>query len=218
MTNSNQSNTPENPATLLNTSGSSDLKAAGPGSQASSNPEELSIDDLDLATLERLTAPDAAQPESAAAEPVSSEPEAEAQPEGVTSAQPGLTVTEDTVIAGADNTDPVSVNMMFDDEPRIQFDNSEAQAQSAPEGAGAEPQAQAAVSAAETQAEPGASDLAVPEVAAEAAELEAAPSVEEASIPEPSVIADTSYSGDDPADAINGAPLSAGSRASGPSC
>lgn len=209
MTNSNQSNTPENPATLLNTSGSSDLKAAGPGSQASSNPEELSIDDLDLATLERLTAPDAAQPESAAAEPVSSEPEAEAQPEGVTSVQPGLTVTEDTVIAGADNTDPVSVNMMFDDEPRIQFDNSEAQAQSAPEGAGAEPQAQAAVSAAETQAEPGASDLAVPEVAAEAAELEAAPSVEEASIPEPSVIADTSYSGDDPADAINGAPLSA---------
>lgn len=209
MTNSNQSNTPENPATLLNTSGSSDLKAAGPGSQASSNPEELSIDDLDLATLERLTAPDAAQPESAAAEPVSSEPEAEAQPEGVTSAQPGLTVTEDTVIAGADNTDPVSVNMMFDDEPRIQFDNSEAQAQSAPEGAGAEPQAQAAVSAAETEVEPGASDLAVPEVAAEAAELEAAPSVEEASIPEPSVIADTSYSGDDPADAINGAPLSA---------
>ena len=210
MTNSNQSNTPENPATLLNTSGSSDLKAAGPGSQASSNPEELSIDDLDLATLERLTAPDVAQPESAAVEPVSGEPEvAEAQLEGVTSAQPGLTVTEDTVIAGADNTDPVSVNMMFDDEPRIQFDNSEAQAQSASEGVGAEPQAQAAVSAAETQVEPGASDLTVPEVAAEAAELEAAPSVEEASIPEPSVIADTSYSGDDPADAINGAPLSA---------
>ena len=209
MTNSNQSNTPENPATLLNTSGSSDLKAAGPGSQASSNPEELSIDDLDLATLERLSAPDVAQPESAAVEPVSSAPEAEAQPEGVTSAQPGLTVTEDTVIAGADNTDPVSVNMMFDDEPRIQFDNSETQAQSAPESAGVEPQAQAAVSAAETEAEPGASDLAAPEIAAEAAELEPAPSVEEASIPEPSVIADTSYSGDDPADAINGAPLSA---------
>lgn len=210
MTNSNQSNTPENPATLLNTSGSSDLKAAGPGSQASSNPEELSIDDLDLATLERLTAPDVAQPESAAAEPVSGEPEvAEAQLEGVTSAQPGLTVTEDTVIAGADNTEPVSVNMMFDDEPRIQFDNSEAQAQSAPEGAGAEPQAQAAVSAAETEAQSVASDLAAPEVAAEAAEPEVAPSAEPAPIPEPSVIADTSYSGDDPADAINGAPLSA---------
>ena len=216
MTNSNQSNTPENPATLLNTSGSSDLKAVSPVSQASSQPEELSIDDLDLATLERLTAPDGAVPESTPSEPVSvvsAGATEDAQPEAERTA-PGLTVTEDTVIAGADNTDPVSVNMMFDDEPRIQFDNAEAQAQSASDGASLEAEMQsdaASASALDALAqdaiEPVASDPApmaesVPDQASENP-------AEVAPIPEPSFIADTSYSGDDPADAINGAPVHA---------
>lgn len=144
MTNSNQSNTPENPATLLNSSGSTDSQPASPAT-TSPNSAELSSDDLDFATLERLTAPDAPAPTADAAEADAAEAGAQAgaaepvpqlvapevgapEPTPVEPNAPSVTVTADTVIARADNTEPVSVNMIFDDEPRIKFEHGENQA------------------------------------------------------------------------------------------
>ena len=126
MTNSNQSNTSEHPATLLNSSGSLDQTAGTPADKAASQSEELSIDDLDLATLERLTAPDG--PEPAKIEPAEGAP-AEGAPE--TEASAALEPSADAVTGESaaqvapESGAPVSVTMDFDDEPRIQFKSEE---------------------------------------------------------------------------------------------
>lgn len=166
MTNSNQSNTSEHPATLLNSSGSLDQTAGTPADKAASQSEELSIDDLDLATLERLTAPDGPEPakiEPAEAAPAEGAPETEASAalEPSADAETGESAAQVAPESGA----PVSVTMDFDDEPRIQFKSEE-----------------------ESSA-----DLGVKSADGDEAE--------------PSVMADTSYSADDPAAAINAAPV-----------